>query len=53
MLTNVLVHTDADALLVAEGAEVAGQPGERWIRVEVTDRGDDLPHKRASGDGAG
>ncbi|NED05609.1 phosphatase, partial [Streptomyces sp. SID6648] len=33
MLTNVLVHTDADALLVAE---VVGEPGERRIRVEVT-----------------
>jgi serine phosphatase RsbU (regulator of sigma subunit)/anti-sigma regulatory factor (Ser/Thr protein kinase) len=47
MLTNVLVHTDADALLVAE---VTGAPGERRIRVEVTDSGDDLPHKRRPGE---
>ncbi|MET9777732.1 SpoIIE family protein phosphatase [Streptomyces sp. NPDC006367] len=47
MLANVLVHTDADALLVAE---VAGEPGERRIRVEVTDNGDDLPHKRRPGE---
>ncbi|AOW88014.1 magnesium or manganese-dependent protein phosphatase [Streptomyces olivaceus] len=47
LLTNVLVHTDADALLVAE---IAGEPGERGIRVEVTDNGDDLPHKRRPGE---
>ncbi|WP_077796296.1 SpoIIE family protein phosphatase [Streptomyces sp. JHA26] len=47
VLTNVLVHTDADALLVAE---VGGKPGERLIRVEVTDSGDDLPHKRRPGE---
>ncbi|MFG3099783.1 SpoIIE family protein phosphatase [Streptomyces sp. NPDC048182] len=47
MLTNVLVHTDTDALLVAE---VTGRPGERRIRVEVTDNGDDLPHKRRPGE---
>ncbi|MET8572248.1 SpoIIE family protein phosphatase [Streptomyces sp. NPDC004783] len=47
VLTNVLVHTDADALLVAE---VRGEPGERRIRVEVTDSGDDLPHKRRPGE---
>jgi anti-sigma regulatory factor (Ser/Thr protein kinase) len=46
-LTNVLVHTDADALLVAE---VTGAPGERRIRIEVTDTGDDLPHKRRPGE---
>ncbi|MEG3630990.1 SpoIIE family protein phosphatase [Streptomyces poriticola] len=47
MLTNVLVHTDADALLVAE---VTGTPGERRIRVEVKDSGDDLPHRRRPGE---
>ncbi|MFV0134763.1 SpoIIE family protein phosphatase [Streptomyces sp. HMX87] len=47
MLTNVLVHTDADALLVAE---VTGSAGERRIRVEVTDSGDDLPHRRRPGE---
>ncbi|MEU6271302.1 SpoIIE family protein phosphatase [Streptomyces populi] len=47
MVTNVLVHTDADALLVAE---VAGDPGERRMRVEVTDGSDDLPHRRHPGE---
>ncbi|MFG2777904.1 SpoIIE family protein phosphatase [Streptomyces prunicolor] len=47
MLTNVLVHTDADALLTAE---VTGDAGERRMRVEVTDAGDDLPHKRHPGE---
>ncbi|AVH57583.1 MULTISPECIES: SpoIIE family protein phosphatase [Streptomyces] len=47
MITNVLVHTDADALLVAE---VTGDPGERRMRVEVTDAGDDLPHRRHPGE---
>ncbi|MFE4962539.1 SpoIIE family protein phosphatase [Streptomyces sp. NPDC056660] len=47
MLTNVLVHTDADALLLAE---VGGQAPERRLRVEVTDAGDDLPHKRRPGE---
>jgi anti-sigma regulatory factor (Ser/Thr protein kinase) len=47
MLTNVLVHTDANALLVAE---VTGEPGKRRMRVEVTDAGDDLPHRRYPGE---
>ncbi|MFD1663025.1 SpoIIE family protein phosphatase [Streptomyces caeni] len=53
VLTNVLVHTDADALLVAE---IAGEPsgvdgrGGRRLRVEVTDASDDLPHKRRPGE---
>ncbi|MGW2960470.1 SpoIIE family protein phosphatase [Streptomyces sp. NPDC001220] len=47
MLTNVLVHTDADALLLAE---VWGQAPDRRLRVEVTDAGDDLPHKRRPGE---
>ncbi|MEV7324151.1 SpoIIE family protein phosphatase [Streptomyces sp. NPDC093970] len=47
MLTNVLVHTDADALLLAQ---VDGQAPERRLRVEVTDAGDDLPHKRSPGE---
>lgn len=46
-LTNVLVHTDADALLVAE---VTGATGERRLRIEVTDTGDDLPHMRRPGE---
>ncbi|MFE7861147.1 SpoIIE family protein phosphatase [Streptomyces sp. NPDC057403] len=47
MLTNVLVHTDADALLLAE---VRGEVGSRRIRVEVNDTSDDLPHKRRPGE---
>ncbi|WP_329533274.1 SpoIIE family protein phosphatase [Streptomyces sp. NBC_01450] len=47
MLTNVLVHTDADALLVAE---VTGGPDDRRIRIEVTDASDDLPHRRHPGE---
>ncbi|MER6525530.1 SpoIIE family protein phosphatase [Streptomyces sp. NPDC001508] len=47
MVTNVLVHTDADALLLAE---VDGGPGRRRLRVEVTDAGDDLPHRRRPGE---
>jgi serine phosphatase RsbU (regulator of sigma subunit)/anti-sigma regulatory factor (Ser/Thr protein kinase) len=47
MLTNVLVHTDADALLLAE---VRDTPGGRRLRVEVTDTSDDLPHKRRPGE---
>jgi serine phosphatase RsbU (regulator of sigma subunit)/anti-sigma regulatory factor (Ser/Thr protein kinase) len=47
ILTNVLVHTDGDALLVAE---VAGASGERRMRVEVTDASGDLPHRRHPGE---
>ncbi|WP_326580464.1 SpoIIE family protein phosphatase [Streptomyces sp. NBC_00481] len=47
MLTNVLVHTDADALLVAE---MTGDGGKRRMRIEVTDASDDLPHKRHPGE---
>jgi anti-sigma regulatory factor (Ser/Thr protein kinase) len=47
VVTNVLVHTDADALLVAE---VTGGPDRRRMRVEVTDAADDLPHKRRPGE---
>ncbi|THA60489.1 GAF domain-containing protein [Streptomyces sp. A0958] len=47
MATNVLVHTDGDALLVAEAA---GVPGERCLRVEMSDGSDELPHKRRPGE---
>ncbi|MGW1284056.1 SpoIIE family protein phosphatase [Streptomyces sp. NPDC002586] len=47
MVTNVLVHTDADALLLAE---VTGEAAARRLRVEVTDAGDDLPHRRRPGE---
>ncbi|MFF3012832.1 SpoIIE family protein phosphatase [Streptomyces sp. NPDC057939] len=47
MVTNVLVHTDGDALLVAEAA---GDLGARRLRVEVADGSDELPHKRQPGE---
>ncbi|MFH7337318.1 SpoIIE family protein phosphatase [Streptomyces sp. KHY 26] len=47
MLTNVLVHTDADALLLSEVIEESGR---RRLRVDVFDSGDDLPHKRRPGE---
>ncbi|GAB2470232.1 SpoIIE family protein phosphatase [Streptomyces incanus] len=47
VLTNVLVHTDADALLEAE---ITDGPQGRRIRIEVTDAGDDLPHLRTPGE---
>ncbi|MEU3097262.1 SpoIIE family protein phosphatase [Streptomyces sp. NPDC006967] len=47
ILTNVLVHTDANALLLAEVSD--GGDGRR-IRVEVTDAGGDLPHLRRPGE---
>jgi len=47
VLTNVLVHTDTDALLLAE---VTGGDDGRRIRIEVTDAGDDLPHVRRPGE---
>ncbi|OIJ85615.1 phosphatase [Streptomyces sp. MUSC 14] len=47
MVTNVLVHTDTDALLLAE---VTGEPGARRLRAQVTDTGADLPHRRRPGE---
>jgi serine phosphatase RsbU (regulator of sigma subunit) len=47
LVGNVLVHTDQTAALTAT---VAGEPGRRTLRVEVTDRGDELPHQRAPGE---
>lgn len=47
MVTNVLVHTDGDALLVAEAV---GELGTRRLRVEVADSSDELPHKRHPGE---
>ncbi|MEU6530828.1 SpoIIE family protein phosphatase [Streptomyces sp. NPDC046928] len=46
-LTNVLVHTDADALFLAE---VGDGPEGRRLRVEVSDTSDDLPHMRRPGE---
>ncbi|SFC54225.1 ATP-binding SpoIIE family protein phosphatase [Streptomyces aidingensis] len=47
LLTNVLVHTDSDAVLVTE---LTGQPGERLLRVAVTDTSDVMPHRREPGE---
>lgn len=47
VLTNVLVHTDAAALLEAE---ITDGPQGRRMRIEVTDAGDDLPHLRTPGE---
>ncbi|MGW2181016.1 ATP-binding SpoIIE family protein phosphatase [Streptomyces sp. NPDC001732] len=47
MATNVLVHTDGDALVVAQAT---GKHGERRLRVEVADGSDELPHKRRPGE---
>ncbi|WP_405686390.1 SpoIIE family protein phosphatase [Streptomyces sp. NBC_00057] len=47
MATNVLVHTDGDALMVAQAT---GEHGERRLRVEVADGSDELPHKRQPGE---
>ncbi|MCX5200169.1 SpoIIE family protein phosphatase [Streptomyces sp. NBC_00237] len=47
MVTNVLVHTDGDALLTARAT---GPVGSRTLHVEVTDVSDELPHKRRPGE---
>ncbi|WP_461007257.1 ATP-binding SpoIIE family protein phosphatase [Streptomyces capparidis] len=47
VLTNVLVHTDSDALLCAE---LTGPPGRSRLRVEIVDSGDQLPHRRTPGE---
>lgn len=46
LLTNVLLHTDHDALLTAE---LAGPLRQRRLRVEVCDQGDLLPRLRHPG----
>ncbi|MFD8569384.1 SpoIIE family protein phosphatase [Streptomyces sp. NPDC059639] len=47
LLGNVLIHTEYAAVL---GAEISGVPGRRHLRVEVTDRSDEVPHRRAPGE---
>ncbi|NLU76002.1 SpoIIE family protein phosphatase [Streptomyces sp. HNM0575] len=47
MLTNVLVHTEGDAVMVAE---CSGTRGQRLLRVEVSDTSDALPHRRTPGE---
>ncbi|MCA6093531.1 SpoIIE family protein phosphatase [Streptomyces sp. SCA3-4] len=47
MVTNVLVHTDGDAVLTAE---ISGRAGGRRMRVDVADGSDELPHRRHPGE---
>ncbi|WP_225847202.1 SpoIIE family protein phosphatase [Streptomyces sp. HPF1205] len=47
LVGNVLMHTDQTAVLCAS---VHGEPGRRELVVEVTDRGDELPHQRTPGE---
>ncbi|MFC4034257.1 SpoIIE family protein phosphatase [Streptomyces polygonati] len=47
VVTNVLVHTDEDATLIAQ---VTGLAGTRRLHVEVGDRSDDMPHRRSPGE---
>jgi anti-sigma regulatory factor (Ser/Thr protein kinase) len=47
LLTNVLLHTDQEGALVAE---LSGPPGERRLRIEVSDGSDELPHLRSPGE---
>lgn len=47
LVTNVLVHTDDDALLTAR---LIGMPGARRLRIDVSDGSDDMPHRRHPGE---
>lgn len=47
LLGNVLVHTEQAAVL---RADIGGAQGRRRLRVEVTDRSDEVPHRRAPGE---
>ncbi|SHL59234.1 SpoIIE family protein phosphatase [Actinacidiphila paucisporea] len=47
LVTNVLVHTEGDALLLAQ---VTGMPGTRRLHVAVGDPSDDMPHLRSPGE---
>ncbi|QKW51275.1 SpoIIE family protein phosphatase [Streptomyces buecherae] len=47
MVTNVLMHTDDDALVIAE---ISGEPGARRLRLDVADASDELPHRRHPGE---
>jgi anti-sigma regulatory factor (Ser/Thr protein kinase) len=47
LVTNVLVHTDEDAVLTAM---LTGVPGARRLHIEVGDRSDDMPHRRSPGE---
>ncbi|MFE0420906.1 SpoIIE family protein phosphatase [Streptomyces sp. NPDC058953] len=52
MVTNVLVHTDAHAFLVARITTSNGATPQqtRVLRVEVADSSDELPHRRRPGE---
>ncbi|MEV3855813.1 SpoIIE family protein phosphatase [Streptomyces sp. NPDC050095] len=47
LLGNVLIHTEQAAVL---RADISGAVGRRRLRVEVTDRSDEVPHRRAPGE---
>ncbi|UWE07378.1 ATP-binding SpoIIE family protein phosphatase [Actinacidiphila bryophytorum] len=47
VVTNVLVHTDGDAVLLAQ---ITGMPGTRRLHVDVGDSSDDMPHRRSPGE---
>lgn len=47
LITNVLVHTDEDAVL---SARLTGAAGSRLLRIDVGDRSDDMPHRRTPGE---
>jgi hypothetical protein len=47
LLANVLVHTEFEAALEAH---LSGPPGARTLHVEVSDRSDELPHRRSPGE---
>ncbi|MEE1942446.1 SpoIIE family protein phosphatase [Streptomyces sp. TRM 70361] len=47
LLANALLHTEGDAVVTVE---VAGPPGSRVLRVEVTDSSEELPHRRDPGE---
>ncbi|MGP3924504.1 ATP-binding SpoIIE family protein phosphatase [Streptomyces sp. 8N616] len=47
MASNVLLHTDGDALIIAE---LVGARGARRLRVDVADASDELPHRRSPGE---
>ncbi|MEU6080189.1 SpoIIE family protein phosphatase [Streptomyces sp. NPDC047108] len=47
MASNVLLHTDGDALIIAE---IVGRRGARRLRVDVADPSDELPHLRRPGE---
>lgn len=47
LVTNVLVHTDDEAVLIAH---VTGMPGTRRLHIEVADRSDEMPHRRSPGE---